>query len=58
MLQQDIPHILSERFCQDDLENYFEKQRAVGQRCDNPTVRDFGYNDNTIKPQFSVRLIA
>ena len=47
-------HILSERFCQDDLENYFGKQRAIGRRCDNPTVRDFGSNAITIKSQFSV----
>ena len=58
MLQQGIPYILSERFYQDDLENYFGKQRAIARRCDNPTVCDFGYNDNTIKSQFSVRPIA
>ena len=58
LLQQGIPYILSERFFQDDLENYFGKQRAIGRRCDNPTVRDFSYNDNTIKSQFSARPIA
>ena len=30
----------SERFCQDDLENYFGRQRAIGHRRDNHTVRD------------------
>lgn len=50
--------MLSERFCQDDLENYFGRQRAIGRRRDNPTVRDVGYNDNTIKTQYSVRPIA
>ena len=50
--------MLSERFCQDDLENYFGSQRAIGCRRDNPTTRDVGYNDNTIKTQFSVRPIA
>ena len=58
LLQQSIRYILSERFCQDDLENYFGKQRVIERRCDNPTVRDFGHNDNTIKSQFSVRPIA
>ena len=58
LLQQSIPYILSERFCQDDLENYFAKQRVIDRRCDNSNVRDFGYNDNIIKPQFSVRPIA
>ena len=53
-----ISYILSERFCQDDLENYFGRQRAIGHRRDNPTVRDAGYNDNTIKSQYSVRPIA
>ena len=58
LLQQGISYILSERFCQDDLENYFGRQRAIGHRRDNPTVRDAGYNDNTIKSQYSVRPIA
>ena len=31
--------ILSERFSQDSLENYFGQQRARGGRCDNPTVK-------------------
>ena len=52
LLEHGVP------FCQDDLENYFGRQRAIGSRRDNPTVRDVGYNDNTIKTQFSVRSIA
>ena len=36
----------------------FGRQRAIGRRKDNPSVRDVGYNDNTIKSQFSVRPIA
>ena len=35
LLQQGIPYILSERFCQDgqdDLETYFGKQHAIGHR--------------------------
>ena len=58
MLQQGIPYILSERFCQDDLENYFGKQRAIGRRSDSLTVNDFGYNDNAVKNQFSIRPIG
>ena len=58
LLENGVNYVLSERFCQDDLENYFGRQRAIGRRKDNPTVRDAGYNDNTIKSQFSVRPIA
>lgn len=58
LLEHGVRYILSERFFQDDLENYFGRQRAIGSRRDNPSVRDVGYNDNTIKSQFSVRPIA
>ena len=58
MLQQGIPYILSERFCLDDLESDFGKQRVIRRKCDNPTFCEFDYNDNTIKSQFSVRPIA
>ena len=45
---------------QDDLENYFgrRRQQAIGFRKDNPSVKDVGYNDNTIKSQFSICPIA
>ena len=58
LFDNGVEYILSEKFCQDDLENYFGRQRAIGRRGDNPTVRDVGYNDNTIKTQFSIRPIA
>ena len=48
LLKHGIPYILSERLSQDDVENYFGRQRAIGRRFDNPTVRDFGYNDDTL----------
>ena len=53
-----VYNILSERFCQDGLENYFGRQRAIGSRRVNPSMKDVGHNDNTIKPQYSVRPIA
>ena len=58
LLQNGVQYVLSERYCLDDLENYFGRQRAIGCRRDNPTIQDVGYDDNTIKTQFSVRPIA
>jgi len=58
LLQNGVDYVLTERFCQDDLKNYFGKQRAIGRRKDNPRVIDVGYNDNTIKTQFSVQPIG
>eukprot|EP00794_Sanderia_malayensis_P002699 gene2699-3120_t len=49
LLCQGVPYILTERFCQDPLENYFGRQRSLGHRKDNPSLRDVGYNDNTIR---------
>nr|XP_012563351.1 unnamed protein product [Hydra vulgaris] len=57
LLENGVQFVFSERFCQDDLENYFGRQCAIGRRKDNPSIRDFGYNNKTIKSQFSVRPI-
>ena len=58
LLKNGVEYVLSNRFCQDDLENYFGRQRAIGYRKDNPNVFSTGYNDNTIKSQFTVVPIA
>ena len=58
LLENGVRFVFSEGFCQDDLENNFGRQRAIGRRKDNPSINDFGYNDNTIKSQFSVRRIT
>ena len=42
--QNGVPYVLSERFCQDDLENYFGRPCAIAFRRDNPTIRDVTYN--------------
>ena len=44
LLSEGFEFVLTERFCQDDLEKYFGYQRAQG-RSDNPTEAEFGYND-------------
>ena len=49
LLSSGVSYVLTERFCQDPLENYFGHQRQIGSRRSNPSVYDFGYNDNTIR---------
>ena len=51
LLQHEVKHVLTERFSQDPLENYFGGQCTIGGRKDNPAIRDFGYNDNSIRNQ-------
>ncbi|XP_065061651.1 uncharacterized protein LOC135688649 [Rhopilema esculentum] len=58
LLSKGAHYVLTERFCQDDLENYFGRQRSMGQRRDNPNLQSVGYNDNIIKSQFSIVPIA
>ena len=57
LLSPGVPYVLTERFCQDPLENYFGYQRSIGTRKDNPSVRDFDYNDNGIRNQKTFRPI-
>ena len=51
-------YVLTERFCQDPLENYFGRQCSLEARKDNPSLRDFGYNDNSIRNQKIFKPIA
>ena len=51
-------YVLTERFCQDPLENYFGRQRAMGCRKENPSLQDIGFHDNTIRNQNVFRPIA
>ena len=54
LLQEGEKFVLTERFCQDPIEEYFGHQRKLGRRNDNPDVRQFGYNANTIRMQRTV----
>ena len=53
-----LQHVLTERFCQDPLENYVGHQPSLGARKDNPFLWDFGFNDNAIRNQKVFRPIA
>ena len=51
-------HFITKCFFQYLLENYFGHQRSLGARKDNPSVRDFGINDNAIRNQKVFQPIA
>ena len=46
--------VLTKRFNQDCAEEYFGHQRKAGCQSDNPSVSQFGYNENAIRMQPSV----
>lgn len=58
LLNHQVRYVLTERFCQDPLENYFGRQRSMGRRRDNPNLRTFGYQDNTIRTSKQFRPIS
>ncbi len=41
---EGVEYLLSEKFSQDPLEQYFSKQRGAGGASDNPSVEQFGHN--------------
>ena len=53
-LAERMKYVLSERFCQDLLEEYFGRQRERGRFNDNPTLQAFGYNDFTLAVQWNI----
>ena len=48
-LDNGFEFVLTERFMQDVLEQYFGLQRSMGRRSDNPNVYAFGYGDNSAR---------
>ena len=54
LLGVGFQYVLSERFMQDVLEDYFGHQHSKGGRSDNPTAQQFGYNDLTIAAQWDI----
>ena len=54
--QEDGLFVLSERFSQDPLENYFGQQRARGGRNDNPTIQQCVDNSAALRIQKSQAL--
>ena len=51
LLSKGFKFVLSERFMQDVLDDYFGYQRDKGRRSDNPTAQQFGHNELTIAAQ-------
>lgn len=54
--QPGVKFLLSEKFCQDPLEEFFGHQRAKGGRNDNPTVQQFCKNTVSLRVQGSTAL--
>jgi len=54
LLQNGVDFVLTERFNQDVLEEYFGRQRSLGRFNDAPNLFQFGYNSNTLRMQRSV----
>ena len=48
LLAEGFQYVVSERFMQDVLEDYFGHQQAKRGRSDNPAADQFSYNDLTI----------
>ena len=56
LLGNGASFVLTEKFNQERLEEYFGKHRCLGRRNDNPDVYQFGYNSDTIRMQRSIAI--
>ena len=54
LLSKGMAFVLTNRFNQGVVEEYFGRQRSLGRRSDNPNIWQFGFNDNIIRTQRSV----
>ena len=45
----DVHSFLSQRICQDPLENFFGRQRQRGGNHDNPSVKEFMHNTQALR---------
>lgn len=54
LLSHGLNSVLTERFQQDPVEEYFGNQRQRGRRSDNPDALQFGYNDRALDVQQSI----
>ena len=57
LLAEGFQYVLTERFMQDVLEDYFGNQRERGRRSDNPSAYQFGCNDLTIAAQRDIAAV-
>ena len=58
LLRSGMPYVLTERFSQDDCEEYFSCQRAIGRSSENPNMQQFGYNANNIRVGMAVSTVT
>ena len=58
LLENGVPYVLTERFMQDCLEEYFGHQRQHGRRSDKPDAVEFGYNDRILQTQRNAGLVS
>ena len=51
LLSEGVEFFFTERFCQDEIEEYFGNQRQLGRRSYNHDLQMSGYDDNAIRIQ-------
>ena len=44
LLQEGMEYVLTERFCEDIVEEYFGSQRKLGRQNDNHDIHSFAFN--------------
>lgn len=58
LLKEGMEYVLTERLCQDPVEEYFGAQRKIGRRSENPDFEQCLFNDNTLRIQKEVSITS
>lgn len=57
LLQNGVQFVLSNKLCQDPLEEHFGRHRYMGRTADNPNLQQFGHQENRLRLQRSLSLM-
>ena len=56
LFAEGMSYVLTNRFCQDPIEEYFSAQSKIGRHSDNSDAKQFGYNANAMCIQRNLSL--
>ena len=58
LLRNGVQFVLSNKFCQDPIEEHFGRHRAMGRTAQNPSLYTFGHQENQLRLQRQLALVV
>ena len=58
LLSHGVSFVLSNKLCQDPIEEHFGRHRAMKRAVENPSLMEFGHQENSLRLQRQLALIV